>query len=104
MDALMPWRSRILRYGPQAYCNTTIGMVDEALRWSAMLDRHHQRVLAQRTPQMVGHAPADDLAVSLTAARYSQPSSVATYVMSASQIVFGRSASKARWRRFGAMP
>jgi hypothetical protein len=20
MEALMPWRSRILRYGPQAYC------------------------------------------------------------------------------------
>jgi hypothetical protein len=36
--------------------------VDEAAGWRAMLDRHHQRVLAQRTPQMVGHAPADDLA------------------------------------------
>src|SRR4051812_44555736 len=47
---------------PAGVLDATIGMVDEALRWSAMLDRHHQRVLAQRTPQMVGHAPADDLA------------------------------------------
>src|SRR5687768_18517763 len=42
--------------------DAAVGMVDEAPGWRAMLDRHHQRVLAQRTPQMVGHAPADDLA------------------------------------------
>ncbi len=60
---------------------------NELFKWSAMLQPTISRV-----------------AMSLTAARYSQPSSVATYVMSASQIVFGRSASKARWSRFGAMP
>ena len=27
-----------------------------------MPDRHHQGVLAQRTPQVIGHTPADDLA------------------------------------------
>jgi hypothetical protein len=67
----------------------------ELLRWSAMLQPTISRV-----------------AMSLTAARYSQPSSVATYVIyrcalpdgPASQIVFGRSASKARWSRLGAMP
>ena len=42
--------------------DAAVGMVDEAAGWGAMLDRHHQRVLAQRTPQMIGHAPADDLA------------------------------------------
>ena len=42
--------------------DAAVGMVDEGPGWRAMLDRHHQRVLAQRTPQMVGHAPADDLA------------------------------------------
>jgi hypothetical protein len=65
-----------------------------------------------RTTNSSDDAPADNLAVSLTAARYSQPSSVATYVIyrcalpkgPASQIVVGRSASKARWSRLGAMP
>ena len=86
--------------------HTTIGMVGEALGWCAMLDRHHQRVLAQGTPQIVGHTPADDLAGRhVLDGRQVQPALVvATYVMSASQIVFGRSASKARWSRLGAMP
>jgi len=36
-------------------------MVDEASGRRAMQDRHQQGVLAQRTPPMIGHAPADDL-------------------------------------------
>src|SRR5918995_4201256 len=51
--------------------NAAVGMMNEASGRCAMLDRHHQGVLAQRTPQVIGHTPADDLAVSLTAARYS---------------------------------
>ena len=93
---------------PAGVLGATIGMVDKAPGWSAMLDRHHQRVLTQRTPRMVGHAPADDLACRhvLDSSQVNQRSSVAMYVISASQIVFvfGRSDSKARWRRFGAMP
>ena len=42
--------------------DAAVGVMDEAPGWRAMLDRHHQRVLAQGTPQMIRHAPADDLA------------------------------------------
>ncbi len=87
--------------------NAAVGMMNEASGRCAMLDRHHQGVLAQRTPQVIGHTPADDLVGRhVLDGGQVQPAFVsgALYVMSASQIVFGRSASKARWSRLGAMP
>src|SRR4051794_37069662 len=69
--------------------DAAIGMVDEALGRRAMPDRHHQGVLAQRTPQMMLQPTISRVAMSLMAARYNQPSSVATYVISVNQIVFG---------------
>ena len=51
-----------LSIGSAGVLDAAIGMVDETLGRRAMPDHHHQGVLAQRTPQMVGHAPADDLA------------------------------------------
>ena len=53
---------RLLRRPLESALDAAVGMVDEAWGRRAMLDRHHQGVLAQRTPQMVGHAPPYDLA------------------------------------------
>src|SRR3954469_1368279 len=82
MDALIPWRSRILRYGPQAYWTPRsewwMRPAGGAWRWIAIIRAFsHNELLrwsAMRQPTI------SRVAMSLTAARYRQPSSVATYV------------------------
>jgi hypothetical protein len=39
-----------LAIGSAGVLDAAVGMVDESSGWRAMLDCHHQRVFAQRTP------------------------------------------------------
>src|ERR1019366_10669966 len=63
-----------------------------------------QRAQRQLLRHRLAHCPAYELAAyrSSTNARYSQPSLVGTYVMSANHFWFGAVASKSRPRTFGA--
>src|SRR5512135_2898731 len=51
-----------LAVGAAGVLHAAIGMMDETSARGMMLNGHHQRLLAQGALQVIGHAPADDLA------------------------------------------
>src|SRR3954468_21913355 len=62
IDCWMPCRSSTARYGPDAYWDPAVAMMNEPPRGLAALKGHDQGVDTQAGLEVIRHRPAHDLA------------------------------------------